>query len=120
MPVAWEDPRRRKRTLIDRLPEETRKISHSYSGIWRNGNRRAPSFRETPKEEVQKQGAMLQLQGVQSLCEGMSERGQQSKQTRWHEEEPQPYHLLHMQATRTLFVSMHRGKYFKTSVNWDN
>jgi hypothetical protein len=23
-------------------------------------------------------------------------------------------------ATRTLFVSMHRGKYFKTSVNWDS
>jgi hypothetical protein len=28
--------------------------------------------------------------------------------------------LVLMQATRTIFVSMHRGKYFKTSVNWDN
>jgi hypothetical protein len=46
----------------------------------------------------------------------MSRGEQQSKQTRWREEEPQPYHLLHMQTTGTLFRSMQREKYLKTSV----
>jgi hypothetical protein len=56
------------------LLEETIKVSHSYSGIWRKGSKRAPSLRETQKEEGHKEGMVLQLQGAQTLCEGMSGR----------------------------------------------
>jgi hypothetical protein len=51
-----------------------RKVSHSYSGIWRKGSKRAPSIIETSKEEGQQQGDVFQLQGARTLCEQMSER----------------------------------------------
>jgi hypothetical protein len=41
-----------------------RKVSHSYSGIWRKGSKRAPSLRETSKEEGQQQVDVFQLQGA--------------------------------------------------------
>jgi hypothetical protein len=75
MPVAWEDPRRRIRTLIQKLLEETRKISHSYGGNRRYGTKRAPSLRETSKEEGQQQANVFQLQGARRLCKQMSRKG---------------------------------------------
>jgi hypothetical protein len=61
------------------LLEEKEKVSHSYSGIWRKGSKRAPSLRETSNEEGQQQADVFQLQGARTLCEQMSRKGQQSK-----------------------------------------
>jgi hypothetical protein len=91
------------------LLEETRKISHSYSGIWRNGNKRAPSLRETSKEEGQQQANVFQLQGAWTLCEGMS-RTKHAKGNR-------SGHLSEMQPKGTLYKEMRREKHFKTSEN---
>jgi hypothetical protein len=45
---------------------------------------------------------VLQLQGAWTLCEEMSQREQQSKQTRWREEGPPTDHMLQVQTKGAL------------------